>query len=111
MFLIGNTGGLVNGVHWSLLVIDNVKKTIQSFDSFSSLSIKHLNRIKKKLTNAKVNVKDYACLIRDCSRQSNNDDCGPYCLLFAKQIINNVATLKVTAKDVEELREQCSIIA
>uniref|UniRef100_A0AC35TFR5 ULP_PROTEASE domain-containing protein n=1 Tax=Rhabditophanes sp. KR3021 TaxID=114890 RepID=A0AC35TFR5_9BILA len=106
-FLIPNTGGITKGVHWFLLVIDTIQKTIIAYDSLDFVTIQHLTNIRTRLYDSKCIVGKFKCSIKEqIPKQKGGDDCGPFSLLCAKCLLENANEIHVSNRDIIELRKK-----
>lgn len=82
-----------SGSHWVAFFVDNIKKTIEYYDSVGSPPNKNIKTFINKI--AKVLGKQYIIKINDIQHQYKNSECGIYAMYY---IIN-----RLFGKDFESL--------
>uniref|UniRef100_A0AC35U1K3 ULP_PROTEASE domain-containing protein n=1 Tax=Rhabditophanes sp. KR3021 TaxID=114890 RepID=A0AC35U1K3_9BILA len=103
--LIPNTGGTLQGSHWFVILIDKIEQTIEAYDSLNVVQISQLESIKERLVESLWDVTKYKCILNeDVLKQPNTFDCGVYGLIFAKSLLLNCKKIKLSQKEIKDLR-------
>lgn len=76
-----------SGSHWVCFVIDNVKKTVEYFDSAGQAPTKYIKIFIKNLLKSK-EFKGYSFKRNKKVHQKENSECGVYCINFMIERIN-----------------------
>lgn len=75
------------GSHWVCLMIDNIKQTIEYFDSAGEAPTKYIKYFIKKLLKTK-QFRDYTFKRNKKIHQKENSECGIYCLNYIIERLN-----------------------
>ena len=76
------------GSHWSLLVYSRNENTFYHFDPIFGMNDGSITMLIKKLIDNGNKIPEVKYVI--CPRQSNGYDCGPYTLMFAEKVAENI---------------------
>ena len=76
------------GTHWSLLLYSQNENTFYHFDPICGMNDESVTMLIKKLIDSGKKIPEVKYVI--CPRQRNSYDCGPYTLMFAEKIVENI---------------------
>ena len=76
------------GSHWSLLVYNKLENSFYHFDPITGANDGSVSVLIKNLTDTKQRIPEVRYV--KCPRQKNSFDCGPYTMLFAEKIADNI---------------------
>ncbi|CAL4075733.1 unnamed protein product [Meganyctiphanes norvegica] len=76
------------GSHWSLLLYSQNENTFYHFDPICGMNDESVTMLIKKLIDSGKKIPKVKYVI--CPRQRNSYDCGPYTLMFAEKIAENI---------------------
>jgi len=97
------------GTHWILLTVDNLARTISTYDSMGDqhleLCVAIIHVLDREVAAHGEPPRKYRMVDPgDIPQQTNTDDCGVFVLLYARKIVRGQSVQSIKAKDINMSR-------